>query len=77
MRDSILTARLGIPAVALVTEAFWSQGNFVANSTGMPDIPRVKLPHPIAGSGEDNMSKVAIDIAPKIIQFLANEKGIN
>ena len=77
MSDSILTARLGIPAVALVTEAFWSQGNFVANSTGMPDIPRVKLPHPIAGSGEDNMSKVAIDIAPKIIQFLANENGIN
>tara|TARA_B100001142_G_C14255383_1_gene624907 strand:+ start:915 stop:1148 length:234 start_codon:yes stop_codon:yes gene_type:complete len=77
VRDSILTARLGIPAVALVTEAFWSQGDFVANSTGMPDIPRVKLPHPIAGSGEDNMSKVAKGVAPKIIQFLANENGIN
>ena len=72
MRDSISTARLGIPSVALVTEAFWPQGDFVANSTGMPSIPRVKLPHPIAGSGEDNMSKVATDIAPKIIQFLAS-----
>lgn len=72
MRDSISTARLGIPSVALVTEAFWPQGDFVANSTGMPAIPRVKLPHPIAGSGEDNMSKVATDIAPKIIQFLAS-----
>ena len=77
MRDSILTARLGIPAVALVTEAFWPQGNFVANSTGMPDIPRVKLPHPIAGSGEDNMSKVATNVAPKIIQFLANKNDLN
>lgn len=72
MRDSISTARLGIPSVALVTEAFWPQGDFVANSTGMPAIPRVKLPHPIAGSGEDNMSKVATDITPKIIQFLAS-----
>jgi hypothetical protein len=72
VRDSISTARLGIPSVALVTEAFWPQGDFVANSTGMPSIPRVKLPHPIAGSGEDNMSKVATDIAPKIIQFLAS-----
>jgi hypothetical protein len=72
VRDSISTARLGIPSVALVTEAFWPQGDFVANSTGMPAIPRVKLPHPIAGSGEDNMSKVATDIAPKIIQFLAS-----
>jgi|TARA_B110000444_G_scaffold162405_1_gene151741 hypothetical protein len=72
VRDSISTARLGIPSVALVTEAFWPQGDFVANSTGMPAIPRVKLPHPIAGSGEDNMSKVATDITPKIIQFLAS-----
>jgi hypothetical protein len=38
----------------------------------MPDIPRVKLPHPVAGIGEDNMSKVATDVAPKIIQFLAS-----
>jgi hypothetical protein len=43
----------------------------------MPDIPRVKLPHPIAGSGEDNMSKVATNVAPKIIQFLANKNGLN
>ena len=55
MRDGVNLARLGIPAVALVTEDFWPQGNFVAQSLGMPDIPRVQLPHPLAGTGEENL----------------------
>ena len=70
MRDSINVARAGIPAVALVTDAFWPQGDFVANATGMPTIPRVRLPHPVAGSGEDAMTRVANDIAPQIIAIL-------
>ncbi len=70
MRDSIFVARKGLPAIALVTTAFWPQGDFVAASNGMPDIPRVQLPHPVAGSGEDNMATVAADIAPRIISLL-------
>ena len=70
MRDSITTARAGIPSIALVTDAFWPQGDFVANATGMPSVPRVRLPHPVAGSGEANMAKVAADIAPQIISIL-------
>ena len=71
MRDSISVARQGIPAIALVTDAFWPQGDFVAAATGMPAIPRVRLPHPIAGSGEDNMARVAADIAPQIVAILS------
>ncbi len=59
MRDAVKLAHRGIPAVALVTEAFWDQGDFVARSVGMPDVPRVRLPHPVAGTGVDNMSAVA------------------
>ena len=70
MRDTITVARAGIPAVALVTDAFWPQGDFVANATGMPTVPRVRLPHPVAGSGEDAMTRVANDIAPQIIAIL-------
>ena len=51
MRDGVNLAKLGIPAVALVTSEFWPQGDFVAQSLGMPDVPRVQLPHPIAGIG--------------------------
>lgn len=70
MRDGINLAKLGIPAVALVTEAFWPQGDFVAESLGMPDVPRVKLPHPVAGSGTENMRKVAQDMAAQVIAAL-------
>ena len=67
MRDGINLAKLGIPAVALVTEEFWPQGNFVARSLGMPDVPRIKLPHPVAGTGQAKLCEVTEAIAPTII----------
>ena len=71
MRDGINLARLGIPAVALVTEDFWPQGDFIANSFGMPDIPRIRLPHPVAGTGVANLRNVAEEIAPRVLAALA------
>ncbi len=67
MRDGINLAKMGIPAVALVTEEFWPQGNFVARSLGMPGVPRIKLPHPVAGTGQARLREVAQSIAPLII----------
>ena len=72
MRDGIEVARLGLPAVSLVTEKFWPQGDFVARSEGMVDIPRVKLPHPVAGSGHEAMAKVAVEIRDQIVRCLEN-----
>jgi hypothetical protein len=71
VRDGVKLARRGIPAVALVTEKFWPQGDFVARSVGMPDIPRARLPHPVAGTGEGNMAAVALMVAPRIIALLS------
>ena len=71
MRDGINMARLGIPAVALVTEDFWPQGDFIAGSMGMPDIPRVRLPHPVAGTGVANLRKIAEEIAPQVFAALS------
>ena len=70
MRDGINFANRGIPAVALVTDEFWSQGDFVARSLGMPDVPRIKLPHPVAGTGVVNIREVAESIAPLVINAL-------
>jgi len=70
VRDGVSIARLGIPAVALVTEDFWPQGDFVAASLGMPDVPRIRLPHPVAGTGQRNMRKVAELVTPLIISAL-------
>ncbi len=70
MRDGIAAARLGVPAVALVTDDFWPQGDFVAQSLGMPDVPRVRLPHPVAGTGAANLKQVAEAVADAIIDAL-------
>ena len=67
MRDGIAIARLGIPSVALVTDDFWPQGDFVAAAFGMPTAPRLRLPHPLAGSGEANLRRVAEEITPLIL----------
>ena len=63
-------ARRDIPAVALVTEEFRAQGDFIATSFGMPDIPRVQLPHPVAGTGTDNHRLVAEKIATELVAAL-------
>lgn len=70
MRDGINIARQGTPAIALVTEEFWPQGDFVASAAGMPTIPRIQLPHPVAGTGADAMTVEAERIAGEIVGLL-------
>jgi len=74
VRDGVKIARSGLPVVSLVTEEFWDQGNFVAQSLGMPDVPRVQLPHPIAGTGDANIGLVAENSIEEILDtFSPNE----
>jgi hypothetical protein len=65
-------AKRGKPTVALVTEQFWRQGDFVAAAAGMPDIPRHQLPHPVAGTGKDALSALANDVVDELIARLRN-----
>jgi hypothetical protein len=67
VRDGIKLARRGLPAVTLVTDDFLEQGNFVARSVGMPAIPRIRLPHPVAGTGRDAMANIARGVRPEIV----------
>lgn len=73
MRDGIEAARRDVPAVALVTEQFWRQGDAVAASAGMPDLPRLRLPHPVAGTGHDAMGRVADEISGRIVAVLRGD----
>ena len=70
MRDGIAVATKGLPTVALVSEAFWPQGDFVAESFGMPDIPRLKLPHPVAGTGQQKMREIANALVKQMLGAL-------
>ena len=60
--------------VALVTETFWEQGDLIARSNGMPDVPRVRLPHPVAGTGHTAMSGLADELAQRIVAVLRGEQ---
>lgn len=71
MRDGIAVARRGKPALAFVTSEFWAQGDFVAQAGGMPDVPRLQLPHPVAGSGKAALTQLAADIADEVLARLA------
>ncbi len=66
-------AKRGKATVALVTSDFWPQGDFIASAVGMPDLPRQQVPHPVAGSGDAAMSKLAFEIAPQLVATLRGE----
>jgi hypothetical protein len=70
VRDGARFAGHGLPTVSLVTEKFWSQGNSVAAFVGLPDLPRVQLPHPVAGLERAAMQAVAADVADAILAGL-------
>ena len=70
MRDGIELARRDRAVIALVTEPFWPQGDLIALSNGMPDLPRLRLPHPVAGSGNDAMARLADSLTPRIVAVL-------
>lgn len=71
MRDGIALAKRGRPALAFVTSDFWPQGDFVALAAGMPDLPRLCLPHPVAGSGKAAMKALALQIRDEVISRLS------
>jgi hypothetical protein len=68
--DSITIALRNTPVVALITDRFWAQSVLVARSQGLADLPRVELPYPLAGSGADNLQRVARDVAYAILDAL-------
>jgi len=70
--DGIALARQGIPSVAIVTDEFWEQAKFVSESLGMPDAPRVRVPHPTAGIGEAGLRRVAKHVSIEVIEALAS-----
>jgi hypothetical protein len=68
--DSILIAQRHTPVAALITERFWIQSEMVARSFGLPDLPRVALPYPIAGTGTVAIDAAALDAVSAVLGAL-------
>ena len=72
IRDTIMFARSGLPSVALVTDKFFAEAEFISKASGMPGIPMISLPHPIAGTGDASMEALAREVTPVITKNLAS-----
>ena len=68
--DSILIAMRHTPVVALIADRFWEQSALVARAQGLSGLPRVKLPYPVAGTGRDNLHRVAGDVVDEVLDTL-------
>ena len=47
--------RLGIPAVAVITDRFEASARALAAANGMPDYPFAVIAHPIAGNTDEEL----------------------
>ncbi|MET0984627.1 MAG: hypothetical protein ABW034_04390 [Steroidobacteraceae bacterium] len=74
VRDTVAFARAGVPVVALVTQKFMDEANFVARAAGIPTVPFVFLPHPTAGRDLPFQRALARAIAPLIVTALTQGK---
>ncbi len=61
--------------VVLVTEEFEEEAHFVARAAGMPEVPMVFLPHPVAGTPRDVREELAARIAPRCLALLEGESA--
>jgi hypothetical protein len=72
--DSIKIALRNTPVVALIGDKFWEQSVLVARAQGLSDLPRVKFPYPLAGSGADNLHRVAVAVVDEVLRSLNLER---
>jgi hypothetical protein len=70
-RDGIAFAKRGIPSVTLICDIFWDYALWLDGALGMEDLPKVRIPYPVAGTGESNHRAVARRIAPEVLARFA------
>ena len=57
--------KLGIPAVAVITDRFEASARAMAEANGLPDYPFAVIAHPIAGNSDDELrgkAELAVDL---------------
>jgi hypothetical protein len=68
--DAILFERLGIPAIAVVTEPFRPTGEAMATSWGMPGYRFLRVPHPIANLDDKELDERADRLVEEVVKLL-------
>jgi len=75
LHDAIEAERLGIPAVAIMTDRFVATARAVSAVNGMKDYPFAVIAHPLANNDDSALrekARVAVDaIVPLLVQRAA------
>ena len=70
MHDAIESERLGIPAVAVITDRFQRSAEVVAGVNGMRDYPFTMIEHPIANNDDAMLRAKAEAAVDRIVPLL-------
>lgn len=70
MLDAVNLEKLGIPTVTVVTEPFTVAADTVARSVGLPDVPRVVIPHDYLSEDTDAIAKKLEPLLDEIVDRL-------
>ena len=70
VHDGVLLARRGRPVCVLVTARFREEALFLASALGLPELPFLFLPHPVAGESAAFHRALAEAIAPRVLTAL-------
>jgi hypothetical protein len=75
LHDALQAERLGIPAVAIITDRFVSTVDAVGRWSGLPGYPYAVLEHPFAGNDEATLQAKAAIAVRAIVPLLTQRAG--
>ena len=70
MHDAITAEKAGIPAAAVMTDAFLDTAHALAQARGMPGYPFAVIPHPIAPDDDDSLRRKAAGAVTRCVELL-------
>jgi hypothetical protein len=68
--DAVILEKAGIPAIAIVTDAFYATAREMAELWGVPDFRFVMMPHPLASLTAEEIEGRADELLGKVIALL-------
>jgi hypothetical protein len=68
--DAVILEKTGIPAIAIVTEAFQTTAREMAELWGVPNFRFVMMPHPLASLTPAEIDRRADELAGKVVALL-------
>jgi len=66
--------RLGLPAVAIITDRFEASARAMAEANGLADYPFAIIAHPVAGNTDDELRAKAEQAVSALVPLLTQRK---